>query len=184
MSRVDLVAAKNYAEALFQAATDLGVEERLDQEADAFRDALEQAPAFVALLEGPHIPSGKKIPHVENVMRGRFHDLMCHFVLLLLRRGRIGVLRESLKHYRELFEESRGISHGRVTSAVSLTEAQKSDLKKALQNFTGLTLNLDYLVDPEIIGGVVFKAGDQLIDDSLTGQLKRLRTKLMGVTVN
>ena len=184
MSRVDLVAAKNYAEALFGAAKDQGVEERIDQEAAAFLEALIQAPAFVVFLEGPHIPSGRKIPHVNNVMKGRFHELMRHFVLLLLRRGRITALDESFEHYRTLFEKSRGVSHGQVTSAVGLDDVQREQLRAALQNFTGLTLNLDYMVDPKILGGVVFKAGDLLVDDSLTGQLSRLSDQLMDVPVN
>lgn len=178
------MAAKNYAEALFEAARDKGIDEQIDGEAAAFLKALQDTPQFVAFLEGPHIPQGKKIPHVDNVMKGRFNVLLRNFVLLLLRRGRITALEEALELYRGLFEKSRGISHGRVTSAVALDEKQQAELKLALQNFTGLSLNLDYVVDPDIIGGVVFKAGDLLIDDSLEGQMARLRTELMKAPVN
>ena len=99
-------------------------------------------------------------------------------MLLLVRRGRIELLPEVAAQLRRLYDQRQGIVKATVTSAAPLTEAETIALRERLAGMTGGRVDLSVQVDPAILGGVMVRLGDRLIDGSVRGRLERLRTRL------
>lgn len=182
--QVDLTAAKHYGDALFDAARDAGESERILEEARALIDALDEVPRFADLLQAPHIDAMEKIEVAKRVLGDHFHPLLRNFVLLLLKRGRIVLFRHAIVEFRDRAEAAQGIRHGAVRTATELSDEEKQRIHQSLEAYTGQKLNIDWLLDPAVLGGVVFKSGDLLIDNSLRSRLKDLRERLMAVRVH
>ncbi|MBI5154124.1 ATP synthase F1 subunit delta [Candidatus Poribacteria bacterium] len=182
--RVDLQASRNYADALFAAAKEADAVADLLEQAVQLHGALEATPEAVAFLEAPHIPTEDKLALAERVLGDRFLRLLRNFVLMLVKRNRVEVLREALKRVKVLAERDQGISQATVTSAAALAEADRNRLHAALEGFTRHKLRVEYKINPDLIGGIVFQWGDTLVDNSLRGNLTRLGERWMAARVN
>jgi len=182
--KADLQVARTYGNAFFQAAKGQNLVVQMMEEAASLLASINAVPRVRPLLEAPHIPTEDKAAFAKKAFGGRVNPLLLNFVLLLLKKNRIEVLEEAFRHFRALSEKDQGISRGVVRTAVALTEDQKSALKAALEKSTGLRLIIDFVVDASVIGGVQFKAGDLLIDGSISGGLERLRSTLMAARIN
>jgi F-type H+-transporting ATPase subunit delta len=101
-----------------------------------------------------------------------------NLVLLLVRRGRIELLPRVAAELRRLWEQRQGIVHAVVTSAAPLSEAERDAVRDKLAAMTGDTVEIETRVDPSLLGGVLVRMGDRLIDGSVRGRLERLRTRL------
>lgn len=180
---VDLQAAQNYGEALFAAAKDNDAVDQLLQEARALRHAIRAVPGFQQYLEAPDIDETKKEELARRVLGDRFHRLLRNFVLMMLKRHRILLLPKALEHFRDVAEKDRGIYRGSVETAYTLSEDEKARLMASLEGYTGRTLTIEYKVNPQVLGGVVFRSGDLLIDNSLRTQIEHLASRLMAARV-
>ncbi|MBX3730301.1 MAG: ATP synthase F1 subunit delta [Candidatus Sumerlaeia bacterium] len=182
--KVDLQAAGNWGDALFAATRDAGVVARVLEESGSLIAALDAVPRFSAFLEAPHVKLEEKLALAGKVLDDRFHRLLRNFVLLLIRRGRILLLREAIDAFRLHAERDQGLWRGTVRSAVALDDAQRQRLQQALEAHTRHRLVLDWKTDPTLLGGVVFKSGDLLIDNSLKTRLGHIRERLEAVRIH
>ncbi len=102
-----------------------------------------------------------------------------NLIALLLRRGRIEELPRVAAEFRRLDDERQGVTHATATSAAALTRDEVSALTERLEQTTGGRVALDIQVDPSLLGGLVVRVGDRLIDGSVRGRLERLRNQLV-----
>jgi F-type H+-transporting ATPase subunit delta len=99
-------------------------------------------------------------------------------VLLLLRRGRIDLLPQVAQEFRALYEKRAGIVRATVISAAPLAEDEQRALRERLGQMTSGRVEMTVEVDPAILGGVIVRLGDRMIDGSVRGRLERLRSRL------
>lgn len=169
--------ARRYAEAAFQ----LG--ER-DDDADAWREALTAASEILSggdvsrVLADPAIPLEDRMQVVERIMGGRIGERPLNLIRLLLRRGRVDLLPAVAREFRRLHDRRSGITQALVISAAALDEEEMTALRERLAQMTGARMEMTFQIDPSILGGVVVRLGDRLIDGSVRGRLERLRDKL------
>ncbi len=97
---------------------------------------------------------------------------------LLRRKNRMALGPSIASFFRELLDEERGIVRATVTSAVELGEARVASIREQLASQTGKTVELETGVDGELVGGLVIRVGDQLLDGSTRGRLRALRSHL------
>lgn len=178
----DLSAAKAYGQALFLAAKEKGVVDAVLADATALAEARGADDRLGALLRAPHILRDRKAELARRVLAAA-EPLLRDFVLLLLKKDRILVFNDAMAAFKRLAEKDQGLQAGVLTSATRLGQDQRAALHAALEARTGLKLTIDYKVDPSLVGGVVFKSGDLLVDNSLASALARLRSRLMAVRV-
>ena len=108
---------------------------------------------------------------------------MQNLLKLLADRQRISVLDSVLVRFLELYRGLRNITLAKVTSATELTEAQQEQLNQKVQAITGTdSVEFDLSVDPSLIGGFIVSMGSQVIDASLSGQVRRLGLALAKVS--
>ncbi len=105
-------------------------------------------------------------------------DIMKSFLILLFNKGRIGFLREIASYYNDMADELKGVVKASVTSATQLSDDAVSKIKESLSKKTGKTIVLNVEQDPSLIGGVVTKLGDLVLDGSVKTQLINMRETL------
>lgn len=140
-------------------------------------------PPTRAYFEDVHISRLKRIERARTVLNGRIGPLTLNLLLVLISRGRTVLVPFIVRQFEDLIRERDQAVVALVTSAQPLSEEQRTDLIAQLQVRTGKTVTLEELVDPEIIGGLVLRVGDQLMDLSIAGKLRRLREQVVGRAV-
>jgi F-type H+-transporting ATPase subunit delta len=116
---------------------------------------------------------------VAALLKGLASDQTQNLIQLLLRRGRIEGLPRVAAEFRRLDDRRQGITHATATSAAPLTPDKVTALTERLERSTGGRVALDVQVDPSLLGGLVVRVGDRLIDGSVRGRLERLRNQLI-----
>ena len=100
------------------------------------------------------------------------------FCALLADKDRLPLLPGIADEFGKLLDDAKGLSRGVVTTAIALDEAHKEAIKAKLEAQTERSLALEYVVDPSIIGGIIFRVGDRVYDASLRAQLDNLRESI------
>jgi F-type H+-transporting ATPase subunit delta len=169
-------AARRYAEAIF------GLAEQ-DQSFDAWASDLDRLAELLDVAAAEHALASPALTVTQklNIFRAEIPELRPasgNLLRLLLHRGRLNLLPEIALAYGELLNRSRGIATAHVTTAIPLDDASRAQLVARLTQYTGQRVQLEASVDPTVMGGVVARIGDLLIDGSVRGRLEALRRRL------
>src|SRR6187402_1723185 len=170
--------ARRYAEAAFEVGTRDGTLEtwRTELDASAARLGGEEA---MGVLANPAIPIEQRGNAVTALLADTASAPVQNLIQLLLRRGRIEQLPRVAAEFRRLDDRRQGITNATATSASPLTPDEVRDLTARLEQSTRGRVALDVQVDPSLLGGLVVRVGDRLIDGSVRGRLERLRNRLI-----
>jgi F-type H+-transporting ATPase subunit delta len=171
-------AARRYAEAAFEVAMRDSTLERWRAELDLAASIAGDQRAL-EVLANPAIPVEGRSRALDEMLGGRVSDQSANLIRLLLRRGRIEDLPRVAAEFRRLDDERLGITHATATSATELTQDEIRQLTARLEHSTGGRIALDVEVDPSLLGGLVVRVGDRMIDGSVRGRLERLRNQLI-----
>jgi F-type H+-transporting ATPase subunit delta len=169
-------AAKRYAQAVLELAKERGT---LDAwHADLARlNELMSAPQAAGFFANPNVPDERKNEVLRQVLAGAQPEVH-NFVRLLAERGRLQDVPQIFALYEDGLRAERGIVVAEVTTAEPLGPIEQELVRERLANLVGRQVEIRSRVDPEIIGGIVARVGDQLIDGSVINQLRRLRARL------
>jgi F-type H+-transporting ATPase subunit delta len=170
-------AARRYADAAFEVATRDGTVADWRSELEASAALLGDARAASALAN-PALPIDQRSAAVTALLEGTASRPVQNVIQLLLRRGRIEQLPRVAAEFRRLDDRRQGITHAIATSATPLSPDDIRALTARLEQSTGGRIALDVQVDPSLLGGLVVRVGDRLIDGSVRGRLERLRNQL------
>ncbi|HEX5014108.1 MAG TPA: F0F1 ATP synthase subunit delta [Candidatus Limnocylindrales bacterium] len=175
MARRD-TAPRRYADAAFELALRDGTVEVWRRELEAAAGIVAD-PAIMAALASPAIPVDQRL---EAAQRGfaKLSQPVRNLILLLVRRGRIEQLPRVAAEFARRDDARKGLTHATATSAVPLGAEEVRAIATHLERLTGGRVDLKTNVDPSILGGVVVRIGDRLIDGSVRGRLERLRGRL------
>jgi F-type H+-transporting ATPase subunit delta len=168
-------APRRYAEAAFEIA-------QRDDTIDTWRRELERArdtanDELIGVLANPAIPLEQRLTVAEKTFAG-WSQPVRNLILLLVRRGRIEQLKRVVAEFIRLDDDRQGIVHATATSALPLTDAEIRALTARLEQMTGGRIALQTAVDESLLGGLIVRVGDRLIDGSVRGRLERLRNQL------
>lgn len=173
-------AAKPYARALFLMAREHGLEETAGQELEAARASLFAHPELVDVLRRPWIKGETKQAMIASVAeQARWSPLVKDFLGLLAMRGRLDHLPEIVSVYRQFVDELRGRVRAEVRCSVPLAESEREALSQGLSRVVGKEVLVEETADATLLGGFVAQIGSLVLDGSLSGQLARLRERLV-----
>lgn len=172
-------AVSTYAEALFEAA----------RERDELEEALEDLRDFVAALEeseelrlfyyGGQVPEREKRRALDALAQDMTTSAR-NFLKVVSDNGREEILEEVLLRYEDLVKEHLGRVEVEVTTAVELSDGEVERIKERLARvLEGREVILNTRVDPDILGGAVFRFGGRMVDGSLRGRLMSLREEML-----
>ena len=165
--------ARPYAKAAFEFALEKGELEAWS-EALSFAAAVVQDDTMSAYLELPNLTSAQLTETFVSVCEGRLNEACKNFVSQLAQNKRLTLLPVIAGLYEQHLAEHQNTLEVIVASAYELTEAEASRLKGTLKQKFGQEVSLEAQVDQSLIGGVVIRAGDMVIDHSVKGKLTRL----------
>lgn len=169
---------KRYATALFDIATETNKAAQFEQEASMIYDILVKEQEFLQILNHPNVLQDEKIKLVENVFEGRVSEEFVGLLVLTVRKSRQDLILEILNKFLDMIKEANGMLKATVTSAVSLNDGQLAQIKSNIEKDTNKQIELTAIVDQSIIGGLIIRVGDKVIDGSVAGQMQALKSKL------
>jgi len=175
----DFRAARRYATALFASAQSAQKLEAVERDMSVITELMKTTPAFRQMWLSPMIPAGKKRSVLDNILGKSLDPLTISFLRLLIDKRREVILEGVDRELRDQVDASRHIIRAEATFAVEPNPAELMNLTASLQQRTGETVELTYHVNADILGGVIVKLQDTIIDGSVRGKLERLRDKLM-----
>jgi F-type H+-transporting ATPase subunit delta len=176
MQASDRVLAGRYARALFLAAVEKGEEAKVLTDLGAAHRALLDA---AAVLKHPQVSGVEKKKIVQKALEGKTGATTLRFIELLIDKKRYELLPMMAMNLGRLIADKNKTAKAHVRTARPLSADAQQKLKDKLKNFAGKNIELDIKEDPEILGGVIVRLGDWVLDSSLRGQLKQLRENIV-----
>ncbi len=170
--------AKPYAQALYSAATEQDILDRIVADANQILQLTQESEDFDQFLTNPILSPQFKSEMFQQLLSEAVQPLTLNFLLLLALKQRERSLVAILQMFLEIVDLQAGRLIAQVTSAVPLTDAQKTTLSQQLSNYSGAEVRLELNEDAAIQGGVIVQLGDTVFDGSIASQLQRMRTLL------
>jgi F-type H+-transporting ATPase subunit delta len=177
MQASDRVLAWRYGRALFEAAAAKKEEGKVHQELHAAQPAIRE---LLPMLRHPRVSIADKKKKLEGALHGKVSAVAMKFLGLLIEKKRFEILPMVVADLAKLVAEKNGIARAQVRTARPLSAEAQQKLKDKLKIFAGKSIELEIKEDPEIIGGVVVRLGDWVLDSSLRGQLRKLKETING----
>ena len=173
--------AEKYAMAVFELAEEQNMLDAVKDELAMVDSLFKEQTDLQEFVCNPRVPSVAKRDVLKQVFADKVQPFVLNFLLIVADRKREAILPEIIKAYNRFLNEKRGIMEVQVTTARALSDAQAEALSTQLGKKLNSRVILEKTIDPAIIGGVVVRVGDKLIDGSVGRQLKRLEMALLGI---
>jgi F-type H+-transporting ATPase subunit delta len=173
----DLQAAKRYAQAAFGIARDAGTIATWRGQLNDVASVLSESGLAPALADS-RVPVDQRAALVERVLD--VEPMVLNLARLLVAKGRSGEARAVAEAFGRMADDHEGIAHAQVTTAVELAPAQLEAIAQQIGAAVGKQVRATGSVDPGIVGGIVVRVGDKLVDGSVRTRLKQLRRELEG----
>ena len=173
-----LTLARPYAKAAFAYASE---QNAIDNWSAALQllSATVQDGAFSAYLNRPELTPAEQVSVFAKVLGEQQSTAVSNFLTLLADNGRLALLPEIEAEFEQLKSQNNQVVDVVIESAFPLTSVQEQLLTHALEKKFEAAVNVSVEVKPELIAGVVIRAGDQVIDDSARNKLEKMRTRLL-----
>ncbi len=169
--------ARPYARAVFELAKETSSLPQWSD--DLFLLASVSADKRVSvLLINPSFTREKKADMLISICKGKVSEQTENLVKLMAENNRLALLPEVLVLYEQLKSEDEGTVDAELISAFEVTDAQKKAIQASLKKRFGQEVNLDISIDKDLIGGAIIKAGDLVIDGSISTRLDRLGSQM------
>lgn len=173
-----------YALALFELAVEEKKTDAVFEQIDVLEKELSDNPDFIALLSHPQITKEEKISVVEKTFTGRIDDDIVSLFKVIVDKDRAKDILGILGCFKNHYYEYKKIGIVTVSSASPLKSDQKKKIEDKLLATTGFKeLKTNYIVDKDLIGGVVIRIGDRVVDSSIKNKLDRMTGNLRKISI-
>jgi len=169
--------AEVYARALFEAAKEHDVLDRVRDELCEFAEALEDNRSLQVFLFSPYFSSDEKREGVSKIVSDA-DERTVNFLELLAERHRMPAIFRIKRELDALWADENQLLPVTVTSAVELDEGLVEDIGKRIQEQTGRKVELSSHVDPDVLGGLMVRVGNMVLDSTVRNRLERLRKQV------
>ncbi len=166
--------AIRYAKAVFQLAIERDELENWLEDLTQLADSVTNE-EFSRVLSAPRVPASQKEGMIREALESSVGPLALNLMFLLTSRGALHSLPDIADRYQEMLDAHRDIERAEIVSAVPLDEAQRDSVADMLARTSGKRIRLTTRVDPEILGGMVIRVGDRVMDGSARTRLQSMR---------
>lgn len=167
-------AARVYAEALFAAGEDKGKIDELQEQLGQFADAVDGDRELQVFLFSPYLSSNDKVEGLQRAVTGAEPEFT-NFLELLIEKGRMPEIFRIRREFEELWKKAHQRLDVTVTSAIELDSGVVGKIGEEVERQTGAKVELSSRVDSEILGGIVLRVGNMVLDASIRTRLEKLR---------
>jgi F-type H+-transporting ATPase subunit delta len=170
--------ARRYAQAVFQIALEHDSLDVWVDDLQTLADLLEDK-EVAAFLDAPQVPEARKLETIQQLLGDSVGALPANLIRLLATRNMTLLIPAVLAQFTEMVDRHRGIEWADVTTAVSLDDAQEKEVSRLLSGIAGSEVSLRTYVEPELIGGVVARLNDRVIDGSVRSKLRNMHRQVV-----
>jgi F-type H+-transporting ATPase subunit delta len=177
---VELV-AKRYGTALFELAVETNQVELIGDQLKFIKEIFMNEKEFIRILNHPKVVVDNKISLVENTFKGKISNEVLGLLVIAIKKGRANDLLDIIQYCLEEIDNLKGIAKAYVASATELSKQQKESIKNKLEQTTKRKVILETSVDKSLIGGLVIRIGDRIIDNSIKGKMNAISKELFAI---
>lgn len=171
--------SKTYGEALFELAMEQNALEAVAEEVQVILEVFAENQDFMKLLNHPKISKEEKISVIEHSFKGKMSDTIVGFLVIIVQKGRHNDISDIFQYFITEVKEYKNIGVVFVTSATGLTEQQKKDIEEKLLKTTKyVAFEMHFSVDVSLIGGMVIRIGDRVVDSSIRTKINSMAKSL------
>lgn len=172
--------SKTYGEALFELAVEEGKEDSFLEEIMELKKILKENPDLSRLLNHPKISKENKLEVLKNVFQGRITEELLGFLSLIINKDRYGEINGILDYFIDEVKKLKGIGVAYVTTAIALNEGKQKEVEAKLLATTGYRkMEMHFRVEEKIIGGMIIRIGDRVVDSSIQTKLYEMQRQLL-----
>lgn len=171
--------ARNYADTLFTLAERDGSERAYMEMLGEVASLYGESAAFRSFLLTPRVAGEAKRAVLRDAFAGRYPETFIRFLLVVLEKRRQGLLPEIDEQYREILNEKTGRVHASVTLPFEADAAFRAELEADLSKILGGEVSADFRTDERLIGGLVVRVKDRVLDGSVRRKLQLMRRALL-----
>jgi F-type H+-transporting ATPase subunit delta len=173
-----------YADALFETGTEENTIDTLYDEALAVRQILKENPDFLRLMNHPKILREEKEQIMESVFKGRLSDEFTGFLKIIVANKRYSDIEAIIGQFILKVKEYKHIGVAHVTTPIELNDRQKEAVRNKLLDTTDyVSMEMNYEIDESLIGGMVIRIGDRVVDSSIKTKLEGLTRELISIQI-
>lgn len=177
--------SKTYGDALFELALE---EDKIDayvEEVEGVTEVLKENEDLTKLLNHPKISKEEKIQVINSIFDGRVSKELLGLITMIVQKDRNSSMVEIFQYFINRVKDYKNIGIAKVTSAVELSDDQKAAVeKKLLETTKYVEFEIDYTVDNSLIGGMVIRIGDRIVDNSIKTRLYELTKELSKIQLS
>jgi F-type H+-transporting ATPase subunit delta len=168
---------------LFMSAKEKNLLDLADEQFLGLRELLVHDNTLFNFLNAPQVPDEKKHSLVRNVFAGRLERPFLEFLIVLIEKHRTAYLPTIAEELDRMIKADKGIGKVTVITAIPISASEEQELIKELTKKTGLKIELEKKIDPEILGGMITILYDKIIDGSVKHGLHQIQHELEKVKV-
>jgi F-type H+-transporting ATPase subunit delta len=169
--------ARVYARALFEVATEHDKLDVVREQLGQFADALSESRELQTFLFSPYFSGEEKTDGLDRAVTGA-EEAVRNFLALLIENHRMPVVFRVRREFDRLWEEAHHLLPVEVTSAIELDPSIAKRIGDEIGRQTGRTVELSSTVDPDVLGGIVLRVGNSILDASIRARLENLRKQV------
>jgi F-type H+-transporting ATPase subunit delta len=166
--------ARVYGRSLFQVALESGRLDELREQLGQFADALDEHRELAVFFFSPYFSSSEKQDSLATLLDGA-DQVFVNFLALLIENHRMPVIFRIRHEYERLWDEENRTLPVEITSAIALDQATTESLGRTIGERAGRKVTLAARVDPDILGGIIVRVGNSILDASIRNRLEQLR---------
>lgn len=166
--------AEVYGRSLFEVASEQSKTDEIREQLGEFAEALDANRDLAVFFFSPYFSTQEKKTGLVNLLDGA-EETFVNFLELLIEKHRMPAIFRIRRYYDTLWEQAHHILPVQIATAIPLDEGVARQLGEQIEKTTGQRIELTASVDPEIIGGIVLRVGNSILDASIRNRLENLR---------
>jgi F-type H+-transporting ATPase subunit delta len=175
----EIAVVRRYARALFETAVKSQTVDQVEEDLKAVDGVIRQLPQLQRAFRAPTVSETQKKALLRRGFESRVGPLTLRFLELVVERRREDVLKDIYGEFLQLANAARNILPVEVSAATPLTDPERDALARSLAARTGKTIDLRVRIEPELMGGMIVRMGDTILDGSVRTRLNQLKQRLL-----
>lgn len=175
--------SKTYSNALFEVATESNLLDRIVDEFEFVVESFNEYPSFYDIISSPKVSRDEKRRMIGDTFESKISSELLNFIKLLIDKKRESFIKDIFKEFKIISNEYNEIVVAKVESVILLEKAEIDKLEAELNELTGKKVTINNVINPEIMGGLIVKVGDKIIDGSIKRKLENLKHDLAQIII-
>jgi len=171
--------AKQYSEALFNVAVESQSETEVKDSLINVCNAIRNSAEFRSFLLSKRVSNPDKAKATKEVFRKSCHEIVSEFIAVCKRENLVKIIPLLSKHYSLMLSDKKNIVNVTADVTIDLSEDRKAELKKLLDQSLKKNTEISFKVNPDLIGGIRLRVGNELVDASIGNHLRNMRQKML-----